>query len=185
MEALKISERYTYADYEKWDDDVRCELIDGVVFAMAAPTVRHQRVNGEIFVQLKNFLRGKACEVFISPFDVRLNYNEADDVVVQPDILVICDKSKIENGKHCCGAPDFVVEVLSPSNSEHDTMVKLGKYLKAGVREYWIVDPENKIVAAHRLLDKQYTTVAYDAQDTAPVMVLEGCSINLSEVFEE
>ena len=184
MGAVIPKERYTYADYEKWGDDARCELIDGAVLAMASPTERHQWVCGEIFVQLKNFLRGKTCRAYMSPFDVRLNFDEADDIVVQPDILVVCDKSKIENGKHCLGAPDFIIEVLSQSNSGYDTMVKLDKYLKAGVREYWVVDPENNKVAAHRLLDKQYVTVIYGDHDDAPVMVLEGCLINLGEVFE-
>ena len=183
-EALKKNVRYTYGDYEKWGDEVpRCELIDGIVYDMAAPNVAHQSISGNLFVQLHAFLKDKPCRVFAAPFDVRLNFDTADDIVVQPDILVICDKSKIENGKHCLGAPDFVIEVLSPSNSRHETIRKLEKYLEFGVSEYWVVDFVYKTVVAHRLVDNQYVTVTYSEADHVPVLVLEGCTINLNEVF--
>ena len=177
-------EHYTYADYEQWGDYVpRCELIDGIVYAMAAPSLAHQRVSRELLVQLHGFLRGRSCEVFNAPFDVRLNFDKADDIVVQPDILVVCDPEKLANQKNCLGAPDFIIEILSPSNSKHETIRKLTRYLEAAVKEYWVVDPEDKIVVAHRLIDKQYLITVYTEQDEAQVMILEGCTIKLSEVF--
>jgi len=187
MEVRRTKERYTYEDYYSWGEDApRCELIDGVVYDMSAPTLTHQRISGEIFFQLKGYLRGKTCEAFIAPSDVRLNYDDADDTVVQPDIYVVCDKSKLEDGKSCKGAPDFVIEILSPSNSRHDTCLKLNKYLQAEVKEYWIVDPENKLIIAHRLLDKQYVTTTYTVADReVPVMILEDFAIPISEVFSE
>ena len=186
MEAIQRKERYTYADYESWgEDSPRCELIDGVIYLMSAPTRAHQWIIGALHASLYAFLRGKACEVYMAPFDVRLNYDTTDDTVVQPDVLVVCDTSKLENGKNLLGAPDFIIEVLSPTNTKHDTVKKLNKYEKAGVREYWIVDPEDKIVVAHRLVDKVYATTTYVEGDTVPVMVLEGFTINLSEVFPE
>ena len=186
MEAIQRKERYTYADYESWGEDhPRCELIDGVIYLMSAPTRAHQWISGELFFLLRQFLRDKTCEVYIAPFDVRLNYDTTDDIVVQPDVLVVCDKSKLENGKHLLGVPDFIIEVLSPSNTYHDTNRKLKKYLAAGVKEYWIVDPEDKAVFAHRLVDTVYTITTYDGNDIIPVMILEDFTINLSEVFPE
>jgi len=182
----EIKERYTYDDYASWGEDApRCEIIDGVIYDMSAPTMYHQLFAGRFHTQLANFLKGKKCLAFFSPFDVRLNYDTNDDIVVQPDVLVICDRSKIENGKHCLGAPDFIIEVISPSNTKHDTKIKYQKYLEAGVREYWIADPIEKTVAAHRLIDKQYNCTNYKHTDGAPVLILENCVINLTEVFEE
>ena len=185
MEALNKDKRYTYADYEKWDNFPRCELIDGIIYMMASPTEAHQWVSDEILVQLKNFLRGKTCRAYSAPFDVRLNWDTSDDVVVQPDVLVVCDRSKVEDGKNCKGAPDFVVEVLSPSTSNHDVTTKLGKYLHAKVPEYWVVNTESRMVVAHRLVDDHYITTIYNAEAQVPVTALEGCTINLQEVFEE
>ena len=180
---VQKTQRYTYADYCAWGDDQRWELIDGRPHAMApAPGRFHQSISGNIYVQLKQFLRGKTCEVYISPFDVRLNADTKDNTVVQPDVLVVCDPSKLDE-KGCAGAPDMVVEVLSPSTLRHDRLIKFNKYLGAGVREYWIVDPESKTVSAHILKDGAYTTSAYSDEDTAPVHVLEGCNIDLGEVF--
>jgi len=186
METLKTNERYTYADYESWDEQIpRCELIDGLVYNMAGPSLAHQAIAGEIFFQLKNFLRGKTCCPIIAPFDVRLNHNTKDDTVVQPDVFVVCDRTKLENGKSCLGAPDFIIEVTSPSNHRHDLIVKLTKYLHSGVREFWVVEPEEKIVIAHRLVDSHYMTTIYSADTEIPVSVLEGCKIRMSEVFSE
>lgn len=184
MEALQKKERYTYADYEQWGNDHPCcELIDGVVYMMDSPSRVHQQISGRLHSKLFNFLSGKTCEVYHAPFDVRLNYDTTDDTVVQPDILVVCDMSKLENGKHCLGAPDFVIEILSPSNTEHDMFTKFKKYLKAGVQEYWVVDPKDQTVIAHRLIDSKYTSTVYELNDEAPVMALKGCIIRLNEVF--
>jgi len=175
--------RYTYADYLTWDDDKRWELIDGVPYLMSAPTRRHQKIGGNLFSLLWNFLRGKPCEVYYSPFDVRLNADTLDDTVVQPDIVVICDEANLDDAG-CKGVPDLVIEILSPPTSRYDRITKFNKYLEVGVREYWIIDPEAKLLAVHILNGGGYIITPYSEEDTAPVRVLEGCEINLAEVFE-
>ena len=183
-EALPEYKRHTYADYCRWDDDERWELIDGVPYAMSAPTWEHQGILVELAGQIREYLKGKPCKVFVAPFDVRLNADGYDDTVVQPDIVVICDRSKL-SGTGCVGSPDMIIEVLSPSTAAHDRIRKFGLYMRYGVREYWIVDPETKSVSAHILDSGRYYTSAYAETDTASVQVLEGCTIDLSEVFEE
>jgi Uma2 family endonuclease len=185
MLALQPQKHHTYTDYAGWDTDERYELIDGVPYLMSpAPTWRHQDISGALFTQLRNFLKGKPCKVFHSPFDVRLNYDKDDDTVVQPDILVYCDKSKLE-GTGGKGAPDFIIEITSPSTANRDRYVKFNKYLQAGVREYWIVDPDNKTVTAHVLQNGKYITSAYGEEDMIDVHVLDGCRIDMKEAFEE
>ena len=184
MDALRQDKHYTYADYLTWGDEVRYELIDGVPYLLAAPGTAHQRVSREIFKHLAVFLTGKPCEVFSAPYDVRLNAHEGDDTVVQPDILVVCDKSKLDD-KGCVGAPDMVIEILSPTNESHDRLVKFNQYLRAGVREYWIVSPDSKLVSVHILRDRQYVTMAYGETNTVPVHVLDGCTIEFSDIFVE
>ena len=179
----KLSQHYTYDDYSKWDDDKRYELIDGIPYAMSAPTVRHQRISGELFGQFWNYLKGKQCEVFAAPFDVRLNADKEDDTVVQPDLVVICDKSKLDE-KGCKGAPDLVVEILSPSTASKDKILKLNKYQEVGVKEYWIVDPERNLVDVLTLRDGFYAIKTYGEEDVIPVGILKDCEINLKEVFE-
>ena len=180
--AIKENSHYTYADYLSWDDNIRRELIDGVIYMMAPPNRRHQRVSGELFKQLAVFLTGKSCEVYHAPFGVRLNAAEGDDNVVEPDIVVVCDKSKLDD-MGCVGAPDMIVEILSPSTSAYDKWVKFNKYLRAGVREYWIVDPADHTVNAYVLENGKYTVQVYGDTDTPTVHVLDGCAINLSEIF--
>ena len=183
-EKIDINKRYTYADYCTWNDDERWELIDGVPYAMAAPLISHQRISGRIYYQIHHFLRDKTCEVFHAPTDVRLNSSSLDNTVVQPDLLVVCDKTKIDQ-KGIIGAPDMVVEILSPSSLSYDMLKKYALYLKSNVREYWIVDPELKTVVAHTLKDGTYTGKAYGETETIPVSVLEGCVIDLAEIFTE
>ena len=181
---FKKTQRYTYADYCTWDDNERWELIDGIAYAMApAPSDFHQSISRDILLQIGGFLRGKKCKVFHAPYDVRLNAGTKDNTVVQPDLLVICDQSK-RDGKGCVGAPDMIVEILSPSTATRDRLLKFEKYRQAGVREYWIVDPETKMVSAHILKDGEYTTNVYGQDSTVPVFVLDGCTVNLAEVFE-
>ncbi|MDR1803838.1 MAG: Uma2 family endonuclease [Treponema sp.] len=141
MDNLALScDRYTYADYAKWDEDFRCELISGIVYMMASPSEWHQDVVGDVYSQLKASLKGKKCKPMIAPFDVRLfpRKDLSDDTVVQPDVIVICDKSKLD-GKACVGAPDVVFEVLSDSTKVMDLRVKMELYKSAGVKEYWVV----------------------------------------------
>ena len=180
---VDYSRKYTYSDYLKWDDDVRYELIDGVPYAMSAPTWQHQEILGHLFVQFYNFVKGKQCKVFVAPFDVRLNADTLDNTVVQPDIVVICDDS-IMMKTGCVGGPDMAIEISSPSTSRMDKFMKFSKFLQAGVREYWIVDPDTKTMAVHILKDGDYITRVYNEEDTVPVYVLEGCLIDMAEVFE-
>jgi len=183
-EALPAYEaRFTYADYVQWDDDVRRELIDGVPYLMAAPSWRHQEILTSLSAQFYNFLKGKTCKVFL-PIDVRLNADTLDDIVVQPDLIIICDQS-ILTDINCKGVPDMVVEILSPSTASYDKSLKYNTYLKAGIREYWIIDPKEKTLAVHILKDGNYITHAYTKEENVPVHVLDGCIINLPEVFEE
>jgi Uma2 family endonuclease len=141
--------------------------------------------------QLNNFLKGKSCEanlrqgeVLAAPCDVRLNAEDGDNTVVQPDILVVCDEAKLSE-KGCQGAPDLVVEILSPSSESHDKVLKFNKYLQAGVREYWIVSPDSKTVSVFVLENGKYIASAYSLEDTLPSYVLEGCMIPLADIFPE
>ena len=178
------NKRYTYADYLTWDDDERWELIDGVPYIMAGPSLQHQGVLGNLFFQLKLFLKGKPCKVFVAPLDVRLNADTLDNTVVQPDVLVICDKSMLSYN-YGVGVPDLVVEILSPSTAHYDRTTKFNAYLKAGVREFWVIDPITKTLAVHILSAGDYVTHAYTGEDVVKVSVLENCVIDLAEVFEE
>ena len=174
---------YTYKDYENSSDDERFEVIDGVIYMMSPPSQAHQEVCGEIYRQLANFMRGKPCKVFIAPFGVRLNAAARDNTIVEPDLLIVCDRSKLD-GKACVGAPDMVVEVLSPSTAGKDRVLKFNKYLQAGVREYWIIDPDSKTLGVHILKNGEYVTTAYGDEDTVPVHVLDGCLVDMKDVFD-
>ena len=179
---------YTYADYKEWelDEGERYELIYGVPYAMASPNERHQATLGSIFYQLYSYLQGKTCKVYPAPFDVRLFYeeDEDDDTVVQPDIVVVCDKDKLgEEG--CRGAPDFVVEILSPSNTAIEMEIKRRLYMEAGVREYWVIDPVNKGLAVYLFSDGAVSINNYKSTGAVPVAVLPGLEIILEQVFAE
>lgn len=188
MPLPKGKTHYTYADYLSWDDDERVELINGNIVMRGSPSATHQRIFGSLYFQIYGFLQGKPCEAFSAPFDVRLFEKDGDnpndvDTVVQPDIFVFCNKKIDENG--CKGAPDLIIEILSPSNFRHDKIVKLNLYNQAGVREYWIVDPEGKKVEVY-LRNKDgvlWVSEVYSSTDTAKVNILEGCTIDLSTVF--
>ena len=175
---------YTYKDYCEWNTDERYELIDGAPYLMApAPSYAHQEVVGELFGRFWTYLQERPCKVFVAPLDVRLNANTEDDTVVQPDLLVVCDRNKID--KHGIkGAPDLVIEVRSPSSRNYDSILKLEKYLQAGVRECWLVNTESNTI---RVFTKNETgeqaMKAYGESDVIPVKILPGFSISLKEVF--
>jgi len=177
---------FTYSDYKDWELAVgeRYELIYGEAFAMAGPNTRHQVLIRELFGQFYVYLQGKPCQVFVSPYDVRLFYedDESDDTVVQPDIMVVCDKNKI-GPEGCRGAPDLVIEILSPSNTAIEMERKFSLYQEAGVREYWIVDSKNDIIRVHCFQDSAVFTKTYKSPDAVPVGVLPGFSIALEQVF--
>ncbi|MDR1655060.1 MAG: Uma2 family endonuclease [Treponema sp.] len=177
-------EYYTYADILKLDESVRAEIIDGELFMMAPPVTGHQIISRELLGQLWQFLKGKPCQVFAAPFGVRLfpRADLSDDTFLEPDLAVICDRSKITK-EGCEGAPDMVIEILSPSNTRHDRLRKFRKYLAAGVKEYWIVDGGEKTVDVHILDNGRYVTSVSGGDDEVPVSVLPGCTITLRDVW--
>ena len=186
--AIKEQHLFTYADYKEWelDEGERYELIDGVAYAMSAPNTTHQRILMMLASEFYTFLKGKPCEVFPAPFDVRLFYaaDESDDTVVQPDVVVVCDPKKLgEEG--CRGAPDLIVEVLSPSNTAIEMERKRNLYQEALVREYWVVDPKNKLISIYCLQDDEYSLKTCRIQDTARPGVLPGLEIPVAVVFAE
>lgn len=184
--------QWTFADYLEWEEPNRVEIISGEAVMMASPSPEHQEISAELVRQLANFLEGKPCKVYPAPFDVRLFESDNDkpenvDTVVQPDISVVCVKDKKDkiDSRGCKGAPDLVIEILSPSTMRQDRLVKFNLYQQAGVREYWIVDPPSSSVqvflpdssGAFRIVE------AYDKSGIARVNILEGCFIELSKVF--
>ncbi|MDR2095401.1 MAG: Uma2 family endonuclease [Treponema sp.] len=177
---------YTYADILKEDESGRYELLDGEAFMMAPPSRMHQEILGELFTQLHNFLKGKPCKVYPAPFGVRLfpKKDNSDNTFFEPDITVVCDHSKLDD-QGCNGAPDMVIEILSPSTARYDLLYKLNKYIQAGVQEYWIIDPQDKILHVYTLEQGYYKISNYNPDDTVPVTVLPGCLIDLSAVFAE
>jgi Uma2 family endonuclease len=187
---VKRDERpYTYGDYLNWPDEERWELIDGVAYDMTpAPSLQHQRVVMELSRQLANYFRGKVCEVFVAPIDVRLpreeEKDEEIDTVVQPDIVIICDPEKLDE-KGCRGAPDLVVEVISPSTVQKDLKQKMNLYERAGVKEYWLFHPEDKIAMifkrdSHGLYGRPEIVAA---EEIVKTILFEDLSIDLKLVF--
>lgn len=182
MEARMVNHSFTYQDYLSWPDRVRCELIDGVVYNMApAPSTDHQRLSGEIHGQLWLFLRGKPCEVFSAPFDVRFSEEMDTDTVVQPDILVLCDREKITDSG-AVGAPELVIEILSPSTTPRDTITKRALYERKGVLEYWIVSPVNKTIYGLTLSEGIYKSAEYTSEKIAST-ALPGFEIDPEALF--
>jgi Uma2 family endonuclease len=174
---------YTLEDYLKLPDEQRVELIDGVFYDMAAPTTVHQSIAGFLYKKFLDFVMENKgpCFPFISPVDVQLDCD--DKTVVQPDVLVVCDRSKYRNGR-VFGAPDLVVEVLSPSSRKKDMQIKLAKYYNAGVREYWIIDPEKKLLVQYDM-EHLELPVVYNADMEIPVLIWDGtCRIDLKEMYE-
>ncbi|WP_295409621.1 Uma2 family endonuclease [uncultured Thiocystis sp.] len=185
--AQRDTDPHTYADYLTWTDEVRYELIDGVAWSMApAPSLAHQEVAGEIYVQLVNALRQHPCRPFIAPLDVRLPKNNEEDAridtVVQPDVLVVCDPAKLD-WRGVRGAPDLVVEVLSPGTASHDHWRKRQVYERAGVREYWLVHPIDRLLTIYRLVDGQFGKPEVgDLVGATPVGILPGVVIVWDEL---
>lgn len=175
---------YTVDDYYHLPKDKRFELIDGVLYDMSAPTSAHQLISGYIYAQLFNHIMGKkgACLPMIAPVDVQLDQD--NKTMVQPDVLIVCDRDIVI--RRCVyGAPDFVVEVLSPSTKNKDRYVKLHKYASAGVREYWMIDPDKKKVVVYHLEDDDAAPEVYGFDQQVPVAVLGGeCVIDFSAMYE-
>ena len=174
---------YTLEDYLRLPEDQRVELIDGVFYDMAAPTTIHQSIAGFLHKKFLDFVMANKgpCFPFISPVDVQLDCD--DKTVVQPDVLVVCDRTKYKNGR-VFGAPDLVIEVLSPSTRRKDMQLKMYKYAGAGVREYWMVDPEKKLVVQYDLEHLGIPAI-YNFQSVIPVLIWDSaCRIDLGEMDE-
>jgi len=185
---LDITKRYTYADYLTWADDKMRELIDGFIKIMSAPGSRHQRACVKLVTRLSNLIeRNKGnCEVFVAPFDVRLSKNgETEDnqiyTVVQPDICVVCDPSKIDE-RGCIGAPDMVVEIQSLSTTRYDLTKKFDLYEASGVREYWVVYPFGVEIFLLQSDGKYDDGTKYE-RGKVPVHIFDGCEIDITDIY--
>jgi Uma2 family endonuclease len=185
---LRDTEHHTYADYLTWSDEQHYELIDGTAYVREpAPLLQHQEVVTELGHQLREALKGTSCRAFVAPVDVRLpKADEADDqvdTVVQPDVLIICDRRKL-NRTGVFGAPDWVAEVLSPSTANHDQITKRAVYERAGVRELWLVHPIRRTVAIYRLEAGHYgPAIILEMKGQTPLTAVPGVSIDWSEVL--
>ena len=173
---VKDDKPYTYQDYLTQPDGEHWQIMDGVAYCMAPPSTAHQRVARNLFRQIDNYLIGKSCEPFFAPFSVKLDEKN----VVEPDISVICDQTKITD-KGCVGAPDWVIEVISPGSFRIDHVKKRDLYQRFGVKEYWIVDPTNRGVTVYRL-SEDYLPRIVDAEGVLKVSILDDLTIQFSEV---
>lgn len=186
---LRDDKHHTYGEYLTWPEDVRYELIDGEAYLMApAPDLAHQDVAGEVFRQLANQLAGKPCRAFVAPVDVRLpKANEADDqidTVLQPDVLVVCDESKLSR-RGVRGAPDWVLEVLSPSTAGHDQVTKRRIFERAGVQEFWLVHPMDRVLTVYRLVGAEYGKPdVQELKGSTAIAVLPGVSVEWDALAE-
>lgn len=193
IDELDLSKRYTYADYLTWKLGEMVELIQGKIFRMSpAPSLAHQKASSNLHIIIGSFLRNKDCRIFSAPFDVRLplppNKQTADkiDTVVQPDISIICDASKLDE-KGCIGPPEWIIEIISPATSKKDHKDKFELYQNAGVNEYWLVYPTEKIITSYYLgQDGIYLTSrtnSYVEGEFVPVKTFEGFQMDVTNVF--
>ncbi len=180
---VKRQGEYTLEDYYALPDDQHVELIDGVIYDMSSPLLVHQMLGGKIYSQLLHFVEknGGTCMPFIAPLDVQLDRDNR--TMVQPDVLVVCDRSKVK--RRCVyGTPDFVVEVLSESTRKKDMYLKLDKYQNAGVREYWMVDPKSKRVIVYEF-EKEDCPAIFGFDVKIPVGIFEGkCAIDFETIYQ-
>ena len=180
---------YTYADYLQWNFEERLELFRGKIFKMSAPARDHQEISGNLFFSIRFCLGSNYCKVFSAPFGVRLpvkNKKKDNEIntVVQPDICVVCHETKLDS-RGCCGAPDIIVEILSPGNSKKDTQNKFELYRESGVQEYWIVVPLFEYIVVYSLQNGKYIgSKPYGTGETITSSVLPGISIEVKDIFK-
>ncbi len=191
LDQLDLNARYTYADYLKWQLEEYVELIRGKIFKMAAPSRYHQDISINLSSHIKTYLLPSVCKVYAAPFDVRLprfseKMNKEIITVVQPDICVICDLSKLDK-KGCIGAPDLIIEILSPGNSAKEMKDKYSIYEECGVKEYWMIFPEDKTLFRYILNEsgKYFGIQPLIEGDILTTPILEGLEIKLTDVFKE
>lgn len=172
---------YTVEEFYNLPDEIHAELINGEIVYMAAPSTIHQDISGELYYIIKDYIKSQAgkCRAYTAPFGVQLH--EGEDTVLEPDISVICDTGKI-TPRGCTGAPDWIIEIVSPSNPEHDYITKLGLYHNAGVREYWIVDAQHRQVYVYNMDNDDLTLNAYSFDDTVRVGIYEDLYIDFSSL---
>lgn len=188
MPLPKENIKYTYKDYLTWPEDEHWELIDGVPYLQAAPSWQHQAISAALVSQFYNYLLGKSCQVFASPFDLRLPGKEEKEEdssnVLQPDILIICDKDGLK-GTGYSGTPALIIEISSPSTTRNDRVLKFNKYEEAGVKEYWIVEPDGKFVSVFTLQDdcRYGRPEFYTEEEKIQVSVFSDLIINLAPAF--
>jgi len=191
LSQLDLKGTYSYADYLKWQFEERIELLRGKVFPMSpAPSLRHQRVSKVIQGRMFNFFHGGECELFAAPVDVRL-YNRKKSIkadkdvhtVVQPDLCVVCDPAKLTDIRSCNGAPELVVEILSPGNRQREMDDKFDLYQEAGVQEYWLVQPVEEVVLVYSLNEKGQFMGLKPAIDFVVSPLFPDLKIDLREVF--
>lgn len=171
---------YTEDDYYRLPEHVRAELIDGnLIYNQAAPSRIHQTILMELAGTIREYIRAKGgpCRVYPAPFAVQLKKEKA--TIVEPDISVICDKNKLTE-RGCNGAPDWIIEIVSPSNSSNDYILKLNLYANAGVREYWIVDPSSEKVLVYHLEESDFSVETYSFHDSIPVHIYEDLAIDFN-----
>lgn len=176
------SEITTLEQYEALPEDKRVEVFDGVIYDMASPSQIHQTISMELSTLINTYIKEKncSCRVFHAPFDVKLS--DKPLTIVQPDIMVICDKDKLD-GKRCNGAPDFIIEIVSPGNPADDYIRKLYYYKNYGVREYWIVDPRRKTVTVN-YFENNILNIQYSFDSVIKVNISEDLLINFSEIAD-
>lgn len=187
---LDTNKQYSYADYLTWQFDERVELIRGWISRISpAPLRIHQRISTRITVQVGTFLKNKKCEVYTAPFDVRLTNkrkrvsNKSIVSVVQPDISVICDMEKLDD-KECIGAPEWIIEILSPGNTKKEMKEKFSLYEENGVKEYWVIFPIYEIVQVYDLVNEKFVLRNnYVKEDLIPVGIFEGFLIDSNRMF--
>ena len=189
MSLPKQEHKYTYKEYLEWPESERWELHNGVPVMQAAPSWQHQAICFELGRQFGNYLSGKSCRAFTAPFDLIIpeetGSEENSISVVQPDLLVVCDKSGLK-GTGYFGVPDLIIEICSPSTVRNDKVWKFNKYEKSGVKEYWIVEPEGKFISVFTLQDNERygRPEIYTEEDKIKISVLENLIVDLSTVFE-
>lgn len=186
MDLAEIREQpagsFTEENYYNLPDGIRAELINGVFYNMASPSRIHQEILGNLYASIHSHIRAHkgACRVYPAPFAVKLFADEK--TIVEPDISVICDPDKLTD-RGCTGAPDWVIEIASPSNPRHDYIRKLNLYSNAGVREYWIVDPRHKNILVYNLDPEQFQLDVYSFTDVVKAGIFEDFSIDFSEIM--
>jgi Uma2 family endonuclease len=191
IDTLDLNGTYSYADYLKWQFEERLELINGKIFKMSpAPATRHQRMSALLLSEIWQLLKYRDCQVFAAPFDVRLSRFDVQSdreifTVVQPDICVICDEKKVDE-KGCLGAPDWIIEILSPGNTRKEMNDKFDVYEESGVNEYWLVEPNDEVVFVYVLIEGRFIGLKpFTVGQALTSVTLPEFTVELSELFDK